>query len=39
VEAPVSVIYGAQFLATIQALLLGLVWIVALWITRKPVAR
>ena len=30
VEAPVSVIYGAQFLATIQALLLGLVWIVAL---------
>ena len=38
-DAPVTVIYGAQLLATVQALLLGLVWIVALWITRKPVAR
>jgi GT2 family glycosyltransferase len=39
VDAPVSVLYGAQFVATLQVLLLGLVWIVALWITRKPVAR
>ncbi len=36
-DAPVSVRYGAQLPATIQAGLLALLWIAALWITRKPV--
>jgi hypothetical protein len=38
-EAPVAVRYGAQLPATIQAWLLAGLWAVALWITRKPVAR
>jgi len=38
-EAPVAVRYGAQLPATIQAWLLAAIWAVALWITRKPVAR
>ena len=37
-EAPVTVRYGTQLPATIQAWLLAMVWIAALWITRKPVA-
>jgi hypothetical protein len=38
-QAPIAVRYDAQLPATIQAWLLALVWAVALWITRKPVAR
>jgi GT2 family glycosyltransferase len=38
-EAPVTVRYGAQLPATIQAWLLAVLWAVALWITRRPVAR
>ena len=38
-EAPVTVRYGSQLPATIQAWLLAAVWVAALWITRKPVAR
>jgi len=38
-EAPVVVRYDAQLPATIQAWLLAVLWAVALWITRKPVAR
>ena len=38
-RAPVAVRYGSQLPATIQTWLLGLVWAVALWVTRKPVAR
>ncbi|HET6714580.1 MAG TPA: glycosyltransferase family 2 protein [Actinomycetota bacterium] len=38
-QAPVAVRYGSQLPATIQVWLLGLVWAVALWVTRKPVAR
>ena len=38
-QAPVAVRYGAQLPATIQAWLLAVVWAVALWVTRKPVAR
>ncbi|HEY6567063.1 MAG TPA: glycosyltransferase family 2 protein [Actinomycetota bacterium] len=37
-QGPVSVRYDAQLPATIQVILLALVWIAALWITRKPVA-
>jgi GT2 family glycosyltransferase len=37
-QAPVSIRYGSQWPATIQAVLLALVWLAALWITRKPVA-
>jgi GT2 family glycosyltransferase len=37
--APVKVRFGSQLPATIQAWLLAVVWIGALWITRKPVAR
>jgi hypothetical protein len=28
--------YTRQWLATVQVVLLGLLWLVALWITRKP---
>ena len=35
----VDIRYGAQLLRTIQTWLLAFLWIVALWITRKPVAR
>jgi glycosyltransferase involved in cell wall biosynthesis len=38
-RAPVSVRYGAQLPATVQAWLLAGLWVVALWVTRKPVAR
>ena len=38
-EAPVAVLYGSQLPATVQAWLLAIVWAVALWVTRKPVAR
>jgi GT2 family glycosyltransferase len=38
-QAPVSVRYGAQLPATIQAWVLAALWAVALWVTRKPVAR
>ncbi|MGZ8629452.1 MAG: glycosyltransferase [Actinomycetota bacterium] len=38
-QAPVAVRYGAQLPATIQAWLLGGLWAIALWVTRKPVAR
>ena len=36
---PVAVRYGAQLPRTIETILLGLFWLVALWITRKPVSR
>ncbi len=36
---PVEVRYGSQLPRTIETLLLGLIWLAALWITRKPVAR
>jgi GT2 family glycosyltransferase len=35
----VDVRYGAQLPSTIEAWLLAVVWVAALWITRKPVAR
>jgi hypothetical protein len=38
-QAPIAVRYDAQLPATIQAWLLAAVWAVALWVTRKPVAR
>ena len=38
-QAPVAVRYGAQLPATIQAWVLGALWAIALWVTRKPVAR
>jgi GT2 family glycosyltransferase len=38
-QAPVAVRYGAQLPATVQAWLLAALWAVALWVTRKPVAR
>jgi GT2 family glycosyltransferase len=38
-RAPVSVRFGSQLPATIQAWLLAAIWVAALWITRKPVAR
>jgi hypothetical protein len=38
-QAPVTVRYGSQLPATIQAWLLAAIWVVALWVTRKPVAR
>jgi hypothetical protein len=38
-QAPVRVVYGSQLPATVQAWLLAAVWGVALWVTRKPVAR
>ena len=38
-QAPVTVRYGAQLPATIQAWILGVLWAVALWVTRKPVSR
>jgi hypothetical protein len=38
-QAPVALRYGDQLPATIQAWLLAVVWAVALWVTRKPVAR
>jgi hypothetical protein len=38
-QAPVAVRYGSQLPATIQAWLLAAIWVVALWVTRKPVAR
>ena len=40
VEGPsVSIRYGAQLSRTIAMWVLAAVWLVALWITRKPVAR
>ena len=36
---PVEVRYGSQLPRTIETLLLALIWLAALWITRKPVAR
>ncbi len=40
VEAgPVRIRYTAQSVRTIEIALLGLLWIAALWITRKPVSR
>ena len=36
---PVEIRYGAQLPRTIAIALLAAVWAVALWITRKPVAR
>jgi len=38
-QAPVAVRFGSQLPATIQAWLLAAIWVVALWVTRKPVAR
>lgn len=38
-QAPISIRYGAQMPATIQAWVLAGVWAAALWVTRKPVAR
>ncbi len=35
----VRVRYGAQLPRTIEIMLLGCLWLAALWITRKPVAR
>lgn len=31
-------VYTRQWLATVQVVLLGLLWLIALWITRKPVS-
>lgn len=39
VQGPVTISYGAQMPATIQAWILAFVWAVALWTTRKPVTR
>ena len=38
-KGPLAVRYGAQLLRTIETSLLALLWLVALWITRKPVGR
>jgi GT2 family glycosyltransferase len=38
-QAPVTIRYGAQLPATIQAWILALIWAGAMWITRKPVSR
>ena len=38
-RSPVAVRYGAQLPTTLQAWLLAALWAVALWVTRKPVAR
>ena len=36
---PLRTRYGAQLPHTIQVVLLAALWLAALWITRKPVAR
>ncbi len=38
-NGPADVRYGAQLPRTIETIALGLFWVVALWITRKPVSR
>lgn len=38
-RGPVSIRYGAQLPRTVEIVLLAAVWALALWITRKPVAR
>lgn len=38
-RGPVAVRFGAQLPRTVETILLGILWLVALWITRKPVAR
>lgn len=38
-KGPLAVRYGAQLPRSIETILLGLLWLAALWITRKPVAR
>jgi hypothetical protein len=35
----VDIRYGTQLPSTVAAWLLAVVWAVALWVTRKPVAR
>ena len=35
----VHIRYGAQLQRTMETWLLALLWMVALWVTRKPVAR
>jgi GT2 family glycosyltransferase len=38
-RGPIAVRYGAQLSRTIEIVLLGVLWLAALWITRKPVSR
>lgn len=38
-RAPVTVRHGSQLPATIQLSMLAVLWVAALWFTRKPVAR
>ena len=38
-KGPVAVRYGSQLPRTVETVLLASVWLAALWVTRKPVAR
>lgn len=38
-QTDVRIVYGAQLPRTIELWLLAALWLVALWVTRKPVRR